>query len=76
MNRVTVFFHRSHEYKDEMCLSAVLLYMATNNPQYLTEAQAFYNDYNHDSVPWAFDWDDKTVLCEVCKIYTWKNNNH
>ncbi|CAC5421481.1 E3.2.1.4 [Mytilus coruscus] len=58
-------FYESHEYKDEMCLSAVLLYMATNNPQYLTEAQAFYNDYNHDSVPWAFEWDDKTVLCEV-----------
>ncbi|XP_062584515.1 endoglucanase A-like [Saccostrea cucullata] len=58
-------FYKSSRYQDEMCTSATLLYMLTNDATYLTEAEAAYNEYGSDSAPWAFDWDDKTALCQV-----------
>ncbi|XP_061173726.1 uncharacterized protein LOC133182894 [Saccostrea echinata] len=58
-------FYSSSRYQDEMCTSATLLYLLTNDAAYLTEAEAAYNEYASDSAPWAFDWDDKTALCQV-----------
>lgn len=53
----------SSEYRDEMCVSAALLYQATNKPGYRSDAIAFYNSYSPGR--WAYDWDDKTMLCDV-----------
>ncbi|XP_056021967.1 uncharacterized protein LOC130054902 isoform X2 [Ostrea edulis] len=58
-------FYKSSRYQDELCSSATLLYMLTDNTTYLTEAESFYNEYATDNAPWAFDWDDKTALCQV-----------
>lgn len=56
-------FYSSSEYRDEMCVSAALLYLATNKTGYRSDAITFYNSYNPGR--WAYDWDDKTMLCDV-----------
>ena len=53
----------SSEYRDELCVSAALLYKATQKPGYLSDAISVYNSYSPSR--WAYDWDDKSVLCDV-----------
>lgn len=49
-----------------MCVSAALLYKATDKQDYLNDAIGFYNSYGHSG--WAYDWDDKTMLCDVINL--------
>uniref|UniRef100_H2Z0W9 Endoglucanase n=1 Tax=Ciona savignyi TaxID=51511 RepID=H2Z0W9_CIOSA len=56
-------FYRSYSgYKDELAWAASWLYFATEEQEFLTDAQAKYNEFNLDNrKPAGFHWDDKTA---------------
>lgn len=56
--------YRSSHFVDEVAWAACWLYMATNDTQYLTDAETKYPDVITE-IPWALSWDDKKIGVEV-----------
>ncbi|XP_063436572.1 endoglucanase F-like [Mytilus trossulus] len=48
-------FYGSDEYQDEMAVGAAMLYLATNNTQYLTDAESYHQHGNQ----WGQSWGSK-----------------
>lgn len=55
-----IFYNSYSGYQDELCLSSILLYLASGKDKYLKEAEG----YSTTSISWALSWDEKTVLCQ------------
>ena len=56
-------FYRSFNLTDEVCFSSLILYWATNDTKYLTEAEKLF-----DPEPaWGMSWDEKTILNQVIR---------
>jgi hypothetical protein len=57
-------WYPSTDYKDELAINALLLYMYTNDSSYLIQAENYYTSCcNYGG--WAYDWDEKTALLNV-----------
>ncbi|XP_045130864.1 endoglucanase E-4-like [Portunus trituberculatus] len=55
-------FYRSWSgYGDELCWSALWLYRATNEQQYLDKAKQFWDEFGIGNVPGEFSWDNKNA---------------
>ncbi|XP_062574049.1 endoglucanase E-4-like [Saccostrea cucullata] len=54
-------FYRSNDYNDELSWAGVWLYKATNDSQYLAQAEKYYVS----GASWGQSWDDKTAGCQV-----------
>ncbi|XP_064612017.1 endoglucanase E-4-like [Liolophura sinensis] len=57
-------YYRSSHFVDEVAWAACWLYIATNDTQYLTDAETKYPDVITE-IPWALSWDDKKIGVEV-----------
>lgn len=57
--------YRSDEYQDEMAVGAAMLYLATNNTQYLTDAESYHQHGNQ----WGQSWGSKFTASMVGIYY-------
>ena len=54
---------------DELMLSSLLLYMATEDSSYITKARQAHADGNLEGEKaWALSWDDKRIAAQVSII--------
>ena len=58
-------YYPSTNYTDELVLAAISLYIATNNPNYLSEAQGFWSSLADEATPYYQNYDDKSVLATL-----------
>lgn len=58
---INFFVSRTSDYKDEMAVGAGMLYLATNNSQYLTDAESFHQHGNQ----WGQSWENKYTASMV-----------
>ncbi|CAC5367752.1 E3.2.1.4 [Mytilus coruscus] len=58
------------DYKDEMSVGAGMLYLATNNSQYLTDAESFHQHGNQ----WGQSWENKYTASMITKKDVYKQD--
>ncbi|XP_006826094.2 endoglucanase E-4-like [Saccoglossus kowalevskii] len=58
-------YYESTGFGDELALAACWLYIATREPQYLTEAESLYIEYNLKKKAWAYAWNDKSPAVQL-----------
>ncbi|KAL3861005.1 hypothetical protein ACJMK2_007098 [Sinanodonta woodiana] len=58
-------FYSSSGYNDELTLAAVMLYKATGDQSYLTDAENKYNQFGLNYAAWAQSWDEKLPVVQL-----------
>ena len=59
------FFFSSTGYGDELCEAAAMLYRATGEAGYLSDAEGHYNSFGLGGAAWAYSWDAKQAMAQV-----------
>ncbi|XP_070574806.1 endoglucanase E-4-like [Ptychodera flava] len=55
----------ANDYGDELTLAALWLYIASEDPAYLAEAEQFYIDFNQKKRVYSYSWGSKTPAVQV-----------